>query len=506
MLNTHRSGAKALHGQQIIYPSVSSPASASSSSSISIQQQNLQQLETVEKNNLSRNVQILSKSSYAGSNNNPTTSQTIRIGQPQMTQNYEFNTKQTGDNVVNSLKTIYMNNNNNGNLNLNRAIRNTSTTVPVDYSERQQKHNNKAVPSPISVEDGVKYSFNFQQTPVGQVSQNLQHSGSNTNKTTKIYADNHNVKNITCNTSFYYHQQQRQQQQPQQQPQQHMYSETGSFRVKSVKNQPQVQVSQQRSTISSLPQQTIIQGKHFQIRDNVNTSNNKYAIQRSMSPGPGHHVQQIRYTCGPPKVNETQILYNEVVNINNSQTNVIQPLKSRTLVHHIDTSSGHDESASYAAPHIYRVIETKSNSNNLDASNHSSTNTNMNENYMIVNGTKITEEMSARILHDLSRNSKFCNTGIKSKVISFQHSSSTSSHPSNLNPQTQLNSQPQPESTWTNQVSDTTSTSNDSGAVNNKYTNAYCTNAYQPSQITMYPSYRNVDSTHTYYQNQSTDG
>lgn len=457
MLNIHGNNTKIVQGgQQMVYPSTSSPSASS-----------------IQKLNISRNVQVLSKGfpgnsssmSQASRSNFIQSHHTLKEQMPpQLTPTQCFENLPI-ENVGSSLKTIYINNNNNGNLNLNRT--NKTISAPVDYSERLQK-GSRTISSPINADDRVKYSFNFQPAPTGQFQQTLQ-VGSNL-KATKIYNDNQSIKAISSSSSFYY--------------QPHVYSEAGNLRFKGVKNPSQLQVShqqhQQRTALPGVTQQSLTQGKHFQIRNNANAS--KCAVQRSISPA-SHNVQQIRYTCGPNKLNEAQIIYNDVVNLNSNQSGVLQsPLKVRTFLHHIETS--HDET--YAAPHIYAVAETQTNQDSIEASSHIATNSTIGENYMIVNGTKITEEMSARILHDLSqRNSKFGNNSMRSDALSFtQHSSHHSGY-----------------SRRTDHVDDsnwTTSNHNSTTAMdgfNNKHINQQraTEQTYQTTQLPVYANYRSIN-------------
>lgn len=466
MLNMHGNNAK-----QLVYPSTSSPSSLPSPSPSP----------SLQKLNISRNVQVLSKG-FTG--NSSSMSQVVRSNAA-ATQNHQTTTQcfenVSTENVGSSLKTIYINNNNNGNLNMNRTNYNKNISTPVEYSERGHQKGNRSISSPINADERVKYSFNFQPTPTpassqtGVFQQTIQVGGSNSIKATKLYNDTQNIKPISSSSSFYY--------------QPHVYSEAGNLRFKGInnnKNQPQqLQVTHQhqRSSVTAgvgagtpQQQQSMIPGKAFQVRNNATTS--KYAVQRSLSPAP-HHVQQIRYTCGPGK-NEGQFLYNDVVNLNSNQSSVLQsPLKVRTLVHHIEATALSHDDAYATAPHIYTVAETQPSQDSIE-----STNSGIGENYMIVNGTKITEEMSARILHDLSqRNSKFQGSNnSRTDTMSYQHS--TTSHQYNRRPEHTE------ESTW---ASNHNSLVNLDG-FNNKHRSVE--QSYQATSLPVYASYRNMNTSH----------
>lgn len=377
MLNIHGKNVKPIFTQQMMYPSTSIPAAAPQQSSLKV--------------NIQRSMNPLNKGISA--NSSIATPQTSQRGQHahqsaheqlplQIAVSESCESVQSG-NYVNSLKTIYMNNNNSGNLNFNRT---NKCLTPVDYSEKPQKLA-KIIPS-NNVEDGTKYSFKFQTNSTGLVQQTSQ---SNMNaKSTKFYGDSENGKTSTLTPSYYC--------------QQTPYLETQSYRIKGVKNQQQQQVqsSQHRSLVTNFPHQPIIPGKTVQARNT--TMSSKYVVQRTMSPSSGpHQIQQIRYTTGPHKINEAQIVYNDV-NISHSQANLVQsPLKVRTLVHQYEPIHGDSNHGS----RIYTVTETP-NPDNINNRGITTASPNYGDNYMIVNGTKITDEMSARILHDLAqRNQKY---------------------------------------------------------------------------------------------------
>lgn len=97
------------------------------------------------------------------------------------------------------------------------------------------------------------------------------------------------------------------------------------------------------------------------------------------------------------------------MSINNSSSVIQSPLKMRTVVHQIAESEDPT-----TCTRIYTVTETAAAPDDVDSggSNSYSSNSNVSantptpgpyENYMIVNGTKMTDEMSAQILHDFSR-------------------------------------------------------------------------------------------------------
>lgn len=400
-------GPKTMYTQQV-YTTI--PSSPTSSASI-VQQQKI--------TTMPRNVQVVTKGSNnmilcrspsnSGSSNGNTQ---IQIQEQQY---HHIDGNQQAQPAYTTMKTIYVNNNSGG-LNLNKSNKIMTSISPLDYSSEnikqpQTKYITQKVvqSSPTSDLADNKYAFKFttsvsSPSTSGQTQVVQQNSSGNSNKgMIKNYNNNCTVKSIqqTSQPAFYY------------QPTTVYTSDAINYKTSSAtikgnnggKNQGQqyIQVSQNHRISTNNYTPAPVQ-KHR--TSSSSSSSGKYIIQSVAPPSQNNPVsssnQQVRYTTTTN--NQTS-----VISYSTEQPSVIQsPIKMRTVLHPIESTGMEDGARIYTVSEAH-PDEVDSSSSGTPKSYNSS---NFSENYMIVNGTKMTDEMSARILHDLSQRSsvKYNNT------------------------------------------------------------------------------------------------
>lgn len=415
-------GPKTMYTQQV-YTTI--PSSPTSSANI-VQQQKI--------TTMPRNVQVVTKGSNnmilcrSPSNNSGSSNGNTQI-QIQEQQYHHIDSQP--QQAYTTMKTIYVNNNSGG-LNLNKSNKIMTSISPLDYSSEtikqpQTKYITQKVvqPSPNSDMADNKYAFKFTTTSVsspstsGQQTQVVQqqNSSGNSNKgMIKNYNNNCTVKSIqqTSQPAFYY------------QPTTVYTSDAINYKTSSAtlkgntvgKNQGQqyIQVSQNHRISTNNYTPAPVQ-KH-RTSSSSSSGGGKYIIQSVAPPSQNNPVSssQVRYTTTTN--NQTS-----VISYSPEQPSVIQsPIKMRTVLHPIESTGMEDGARIYTVSEAH-PDEVDSSSNSTPKSYNS---TNFSENYMIVNGTKMTDEMSARILHDLSQRSSVKYNNINSTTNNNQHNSSNS--------------------------------------------------------------------------------
>lgn len=468
---------KTMYTTQQVYTNVIPQGSGVSSQQIQQIQQQQQQSQKVSA--MPRNVQVVSKNA----NNmilcrSPSSNNSQDPQQQYIQQIHESNQQQPAyatSTTTTSMKTIYVNNNTGG-LNLNKSSNNNKILTPLDYStvvEQKQGVGTKYVTQKVvhssgqnngpELIDGNKYTFKVQNKYISNISSSPA-SSSSTTKAGKNYSNN-----CTINV------------QPQHQTTTQYYYQPATVYTTDPNNSNKVSSSTTTKIISSaknVQQQQQQQPQYIQIQNHRVTSNNyvtttnnpapvqkhrtstsnKYIIQNVQSNAiPVSSVtqqqqhQNIRQTQQPTVISYSNNSTTPNSN-NNDQPSVIQsPLKMRTVLHPIEAGI-EDGARIYTVHHsgeshlVATATTTTANSDEIDSPRYSSAPATSsgtysgatNENYMIVNGTKMTEEMSARILHDLSQRSSIKYNSNKNSNNNNSSSSSVNTGPSNANGTSEL--------------------------------------------------------------------
>lgn len=380
-----------------------------------------------------------------------------------------------------SMKAIYVNNNTGG-LNLNKSSNNKILT-PIDYSavvEQKQGGGTKYVTQKVmhssvpETMDGNKITFKMQNKYIPNISSSsASSSGATQNaKAGKNYSSN----NCTINV----------QQPPHQTTTQYYYqpatvyttdpsnsNKVSSSTTKIISSAKNVQQQQQQPQYIQIQNHRVTSNNYVTTTSNQapvqkhrTSTSNKYIIQNVQSNAiPVSSVtqqqqqqhqthQNIRQTQPPTVISYSN---NSTTTSNNDQPSVIQsPLKMRTVLHPIEAAGIEDGARIYTVHHSgesHLVATAASSTTNtgvgdeIDGPRYASSTPvagsgpysgTPNENYMIVNGTKMTDEMSARILHDLSQRSSIKYNSGKSSNNSVNHSNNTGPSNNNGTPETQL--------------------------------------------------------------------
>uniref|UniRef100_A0A336M3I8 CSON009779 protein n=1 Tax=Culicoides sonorensis TaxID=179676 RepID=A0A336M3I8_CULSO len=379
-------------------------------------------------------------------------------------------------NMTPTMKTIYINNNTGG-LNFNKSSTNNKILTPIDYSaivEQQQKqgaatkhgsqkvmhsssqnnNNNFNTTSncgALELVDGSKFTFKVQNKYVTNVSSTSSGQATSTNSpnSTKMGNVKNYINNCTINV----------QQSPQNQTTTQYYYQPSTVYTTDPSN------SKVSSTTTKIVGKTVQQQQQYIQIQNQRVTSNNYVTTTTHNPAPAQKhrtttpnkyiIQNVQSNAIPvSSVNScrqqssaqpTVINYsnNNITNNNtsNEQPSVIQsPVKMRTVLHPIE--AGMEDGARIYTVHssgeAHLVTTSTPSMTSMDEANASprfQSNPNLgfsggSENFMMVNGTKMTDEMSARILHDLSQRSSIKYSGSNNNASS---SSSNYNRTSNNN-------------------------------------------------------------------------
>ncbi|XP_063709808.1 uncharacterized protein LOC134838240 isoform X2 [Culicoides brevitarsis] len=366
-----------------------------------------------------RNVQVVSKNANnmilcrSPSNNHTEHAQFIQQIHESNQQPAFASTANNATTTTTTMKTIYVNNNTGG-LNLNKSSNNNKILTPIDYSavvEQQQKQQQGNIAKYVTQK--IVQNSNSTATSSSNAGPELidASAASSSSTTSKKNFPNNCTISVPTTTQYYY--------QPATvyttDPNKVSSSTTTTTKIignaKNVQQQQQqqpqyIQIQNHRLTGNNANYVTTTSNPAPIQKHRNSTSSSKYIIQNVQSnaiPVSSVTQQQQQQSQSIRQTTPTVISYSNSSTTTNSndqqqQPSVIQsPLKMRTVLHPIE--SGIEDGA-----RIY-TVHHGSTSNEAPADEVDSAARNNDQNYMMVNGTKMTDEMSARILHDLSQRS-----------------------------------------------------------------------------------------------------